>query len=53
MSVKNEITKKLANKSFENVREVKYFGKAVTDKNYIEEEIKRRLNSANVCTLCW
>lgn len=43
----------MANKSFETVREVKYFGKAVTNKNYIDEEIKRRLNSANVCILCW
>jgi hypothetical protein len=41
----------MANKFFENVREVKYFGKAVTNKNYIDEKIKRRLNSANVCIL--
>jgi len=49
MSVQNEITtKKMANKSFGNVRELKYFGKAVKNKNYIDEKIKRRLNSANV-----
>jgi hypothetical protein len=43
--------KTVANTSFENVTEVKYLGKAVTNKNYVEEEIKRRLNSANAYIL--
>jgi hypothetical protein len=39
----------VANRSFENVTQFGYLGAAVTDENFIEEEIKRRLRSGNVC----
>jgi hypothetical protein len=38
---------KIANGSFENVSHFKYFGKTVTNQNFIQEEIKMRLNSGN------
>jgi hypothetical protein len=31
------------------VAKIKYFGKTVTDQNYMQEEIKSRLNSGNAC----
>jgi hypothetical protein len=34
----------IANRSFENVAQFKYFGMTVTNKNLIPEEIKSRLN---------
>jgi hypothetical protein len=34
---------------FENVAQLKYFRITVTNKNLIQEEIKRRLNSGNAC----
>jgi hypothetical protein len=40
---------KIANRSFENVSQFKYLGTTVTNKNLIQEEIKRRLNSSNAC----
>jgi hypothetical protein len=40
---------KIGNRSFENVVEFKYLGTNITDQNLIQEEIKRRLNSGNVC----
>jgi hypothetical protein len=33
----------------EDVAKFKYFGTTLTDKNYMHEEIKRRLNSGNAC----
>jgi hypothetical protein len=40
---------KIANRSFENLSEFKYLGMTVTNRNLIQEEIKRRLNSGNAC----
>jgi hypothetical protein len=40
---------KKANRSFENVVQFKHLGKAVTNQYFIQEEIKRRLNSSNAC----
>jgi hypothetical protein len=36
-----------AGQLFENVSQFRYFGTTVTNQNLIQEEIKRRLNSAN------
>jgi hypothetical protein len=41
--------RKIANRCFENVAHFKHLGTRVTNKNLIEEEIKRRLNSGNAC----
>jgi hypothetical protein len=40
---------KIANRCSENVVQFKYLGTTVTDKNLIQEKIKRRLNSGNAC----
>jgi hypothetical protein len=40
---------KIAKSSFENMAQFKYMGLTVTSQKSIEEEIKRRLNSANTC----
>ena len=39
------------NMSFERVEDFKYLGKALTNQNFIQEEIKSRLNSGNACYL--
>jgi hypothetical protein len=39
----------LANKSFVTVTKFKYFGKRVTNQNFIDEEIRSRLSSGKVC----
>jgi hypothetical protein len=40
---------KIGNRSFENVSQFKYLGMTVTNQNFIQEEIKSRLNSGNAC----
>jgi hypothetical protein len=40
---------KIANKYFENVAQFKYLGTTVTDRNLVQGETMRRMNSGNVC----
>ena len=40
---------KTENSSFESVEDLKYLGTNLTDQNSIQEEIKSRLKSGNVC----
>jgi hypothetical protein len=40
---------KVANESFKNLAKFKYSETTVTNQNYIQEEIKSRLNSGNTC----
>jgi hypothetical protein len=40
---------KIANRLFENVSQFRYLGTTVTNRNLIQEEIKRRFNSGNAC----
>jgi hypothetical protein len=42
---------KIGNRSFENVTQFRYLGTTITNQNLIQEEIKRRLNSGNACTI--
>jgi hypothetical protein len=39
----------IANRLFENVSQFKYLGTTVTNHNFIQKEIKGRLNSDNAC----
>jgi hypothetical protein len=41
----------IVNRSFENVLQFRYLRTTVTNQNFIQEEIKRRLNSGNACYL--
>jgi hypothetical protein len=38
---------KIANRSFENVSQFKYFGTTATNRNFIEKKIMKRLNYVN------
>jgi hypothetical protein len=38
---------KIANRSFENASQLKYLGTIATNQNFIENEMKRRLNCGN------
>jgi hypothetical protein len=40
---------KIANRLFGNVSQFKYLGTTVTNQNFIQEEINRKLNSGNAC----
>jgi hypothetical protein len=40
---------KLDNKSFERVKQFKYLGTSLTNRNSIQEEIKSRMKSRNAC----
>jgi hypothetical protein len=40
---------KIPSRSFENATQLKYLDTRVTYQNLIEEEIKRKLNSGNIC----
>jgi hypothetical protein len=40
---------KIAIRCFENVAQFRYLGMTIKNQRLIQEEIKRRLNSANVC----
>jgi hypothetical protein len=40
---------KIANICFENVAKFGYLGTTITNQNFIQEEIKRRMNSDNAC----
>jgi hypothetical protein len=42
---------KIANRSFENVSQFKYFGMILTNQNLIQKEIKRRLISGMLATI--
>jgi hypothetical protein len=39
----------IANRSIENMAEIKYLGMAVTNQNLIQDEIMRIFNSGNAC----
>jgi hypothetical protein len=39
----------VANISFENMSQFKYFGTTITNQNLVQKEIKRRMNSPNAC----
>jgi hypothetical protein len=40
---------KIGNRSFENVSQFEYLGTTVIDHSFVQEEIKRRMNSRNGC----
>jgi ABC-type siderophore export system fused ATPase/permease subunit len=40
---------KIAKRSFEDVAKFRYLGTTLADQNHMQEEIKSRLNSGNVC----
>jgi hypothetical protein len=40
---------KIANRCFENLAQLNYLGTREGNQNLVQEEIKRRMNSGNVC----
>jgi hypothetical protein len=48
-NAQQNINKKIANRTYENVTKFKYLGMKVTNQNFIQEEIKMRLNLGNAC----
>jgi hypothetical protein len=40
---------RIADRCFENVAHFKYFGTTVTHQNFIQEDIRKKLNSGNAC----
>jgi hypothetical protein len=40
---------KIANRSFEDAAMFRYLGTTLTDQNYMQEEIRSRLNYGNAC----
>jgi hypothetical protein len=40
---------KMDNKTFESVEQFKYLGTNLTNQNYIQEELKSRLECGNAC----
>jgi hypothetical protein len=42
-------SKKIANRSFEDVTKFKYLGTTLTDQKCVDKEITSRLNSENAC----
>jgi hypothetical protein len=40
---------KMRNRSFKNVSQFKYLATIISNQNFIQEEIERRLNSGNAC----
>jgi hypothetical protein len=47
--MQGKIVTEIDDRSFENMAQFNYLGTTVTNRNLIQEEIKRRLNSGNVC----
>jgi hypothetical protein len=47
--VQDEVNRKMDNGSFERVKDLKYLGTTLMDKNSIEEVIKSSLKSGNAC----
>jgi hypothetical protein len=47
----NHGIKIVADRCFENVAQFTYLGMTITNQNLIQEEIKRRFNSGNACSI--
>jgi hypothetical protein len=47
--IRQKLSIKIVNRSFDDVRKFKYLGTTLTDQNYMHEEIKSRLSSGNAC----